>query len=229
MNIVICTIKSWNIRMAEVFKLSAEGKHNTKIITEKKDLTYSTLEEFDPQYIFFPHWSSIIPKEIFEKWNCIVFHMTDLPFGRGGSPLQNLISRDIKDTKISAIKVNDTIDGGPVYIKENLNLSGTAEEIYMRASEIIFGKMIPYILDVHPEPVEQAGEIVTFKRRSPDQSELSSNMDLKQIYNYIRMLDGEGYPNAFINFGKYKLKFSRASFKGDRIIADVEIVEDDNE
>ena len=33
-------------------------------------------------------------QEIHENYKCIIFHMTDLPFGRGGSPLQNLISRN---------------------------------------------------------------------------------------------------------------------------------------
>ena len=45
------------------------------------------LESYNPRYIFFPHWSWIVPKEIFEKYECVCFHMTDLPFGRGGSPL----------------------------------------------------------------------------------------------------------------------------------------------
>jgi len=35
----------------------------------------------------------IILKEIFENYEIILFHMTDLPYGRGGSPLQNLIVR----------------------------------------------------------------------------------------------------------------------------------------
>ena len=51
-------------------------------------------------------------------------------------------------------------------------------------------------------------------------------MSLIQIYDHIRMLDGEGYPKAFLRFGPYRIEFSRASYKGDKIIADVEIVED---
>ncbi len=65
-------------------------------IRDPKDLEVSKLLEFSPRYIFFPHWSWIIPKEIYEKFECVIFHMTDLPFGRGGSPLQNLIVRGHK-------------------------------------------------------------------------------------------------------------------------------------
>jgi methionyl-tRNA formyltransferase len=44
--------------------------------------------------------------------------MTDLPFGRGGSPLQNLISRKIYNTKLSAIRVVKELDAGPVFLKK---------------------------------------------------------------------------------------------------------------
>ena len=46
-----------------------------------------------------------MPSEIIRNYECICFHETDLPFGRGGSPIQNLIVRGFKTTKISAIKM----------------------------------------------------------------------------------------------------------------------------
>ena len=40
------------------------------------------------------------------------------------------------------------------------------------------------------------------------------------------MLDCEGYPNAFLEIGKFKLEFNRASLKSNKIIlADVRISE----
>ncbi|WP_049042187.1 formyltransferase family protein [Clostridium sporogenes] len=227
MKIIIATIKSWNIRNADEFRKDNDYKHDVFIVTNKRDLTYEKVREINPEYIFFPHWSWIIPKEVYETFNCIVFHMTNLPFGRGGSPLQNLIERGMENTKISAIKVDDGIDTGDIYFKESLNLNGTADEIFIRASEIIFKKMIPRIINEKTLPKKQSGEVIEFKRRKPSQSELFSNFDLEKIYDYIRMLDGEGYPRAFIKFGKYKLQFSRASLKNNKIIADVEIIDED--
>lgn len=227
MKIIIATIKVWNIKNAYKFKKNNDYRYDIFIITDKNQLTYKRVQEIDPDYIFFPHWSWIIPKEIYENFNCVVFHMTDLPYGRGGSPLQNLIERGIENTKISAIKVNDGIDTGDIYFKEILNLNGTADEIFMRSSKIIFEKMISKIINEKIVPEEQKGEVVEFKRRKPSQSEILLNYDLKRIYDYIRMLDGEGYPKAFIKFGKYKLQFSRASLKDNRIIADVEIIDED--
>jgi len=222
MNILIVTTKEWNKSNAIIYK-SQNPQHNIEIITKNNDFTLENIKNFNPDMIFFPHWSWLIPKEIYEDYECIVFHMTDLPYGRGGSPLQNLISRNIKHTKISALRVDGGIDTGNIYLKEPLDLYGSAEEIFVRASRIIFDKMIPHIVNNRPTPIPQEGTIETFQRLSQKDNELKPEFDLNKIYNYIRMVDGEGYPNAFIKFGDYKIKFSRASLKHNKIVATVEI------
>lgn len=153
--------------------------------------------------------------------------MTDLPFGRGGSPMQNLIVRGYKKTMISAIKVEEEIDTGPIYMKYPLELYGTADEILKRASNIIFKKLIPHILENQPLPVPQEGEIVHFQRRSLEDGELNQSMSLETIYDYIRMLDGEGYPKAFLKIGKYTITFSSAELKEEAVLANVEIRRDE--
>lgn len=226
-NILVATIKSWNIVNAEKLKEKYKEKYNIKIITKKEDLNLNTIEQINPKYIFFPHWSWKIPKEIYENYNCIVFHMTDLPYGRGGSPLQNLIERGHKATKISAIKVKEGLDTGDIYLKEPLSLDGTAEEIFKRASEKIFNKMIPEILEKNLTPYPQKGEIVEFKRRKPSQSDISKLNSIEKIYDYIRMLDAEGYPKAFIKLNEIKYEFYEAKLEGNELQAKVKITKDD--
>ena len=63
--------------------------------------------------------------------------MTDLPYGRGGSPLQNLIVRGHSETKISALKVEKKLDTGDIYLKKNLSLEGSAQKIFQRANTSI--------------------------------------------------------------------------------------------
>lgn len=226
MRIMIVTIKSWNIRNAEKIMNKYSREIEWMLTSNKDDFNVKTVRKFEPDYIFFPHWSWIIPKEIYNNYRCIVFHMTDLPFGRGGSPLQNLIHKGLEITKISAISVSKEIDAGDIYLKKDLSLYGTADEILIRASKIIFFEMIPFIIEGNIEPVEQFGEVVLFKRRNPNESEINNTINsMEELYNYIRMLDGEGYPKAFIKFGKFRLEFSRASFKGDNIVSDVKITE----
>ena len=193
-------------------------------ISKKEDFNYENLLSINPIKIFIPHWSYIISKEIYSHFNCIVFHMTDLPYGRGGSPLQNLIIRGHKTTKISAILVQKGIDTGPVYLKKELSIAGTAQEIFNRSVGVIMG-MIKEIIKNSLIPQPQLGEVIEFKRRKPKDSNIIDLKELKDIYDYIRMLDADGYPKAFIENKYFKFEFSNAIIKkGEDIKAEIRII-----
>lgn len=191
-------------------------------INNSIDLCLEKIDKINPKYIFFLHWSYIIPSSIYEKYNCVVFHMTDLPYGRGGSPLQNLIVRGHKTTKLSAIKVQKGIDTGDIYLKKDLSLFGTAEEIFIRAGQLMV-EMIQEILEKKIIPMPQDGEPLLFQRRKSEDSDMGQLVSLEAIYDHIRMLDCEDYPSAFIENENFRFEFSRASFKNNKIIADVRI------
>ena len=98
-NYLVCTIKSWNI---DAFKeRTPDFPGNWHLMSDKDELAMDKLKEINPRYIFFPHWSWIVPEDILNAYECVCFHMTDVPYGRGGSPLQNLIIRGHKDTKLT--------------------------------------------------------------------------------------------------------------------------------
>lgn len=228
MNIVIATLKTWNIEYSKKLIKKYQGEHRISLITSKEELTEEVLSDINPDYVFFPHWSYIIPAKIYEKYECVVFHMTDLPFGRGGSPLQNLIVRGIYDTKVSAIKVRKGVDTGPIYMKEPINISeGNANDIFSKISEIVFEKMIPTFLSGEKiNPIEQSGEIVTFKRRTPLDSMIPNGLSQRQLYDFIRMLDGEGYPRAYIKNGLERIEFYSANYNDGVVSAKMITVEE---
>ncbi len=78
----------------------------------------------DYRYIFFLHWSEKVPNQLLYEHECVCFHMTDVPYGRGGSPLQNLIERGHRETTLSALRMTEQFDAGPVYLKKALSLKG---------------------------------------------------------------------------------------------------------
>lgn len=219
-NYVLVTNKSWHDIVYLNLKSNIAGDWTR--IKAKEELTYDNLKQINPNWIFIPHWSDIIPAEIYNNFKCIVFHMTDLPYGRGGSPLQNLIERGHTETVISAIKVEQEIDTGDIYLKAPLKLNGTAEEIFIRASSII-QNMIEEIIKTNPIPKKQEGEVVSFKRRKPNQSNIENLETINNVYDYIRMLDCEGYPNAYIETKHFKIEFNNASYSNDIINANVRI------
>jgi len=221
-NYIIATIKTWNI---ENSKNLAEKypEHNFILVTEKEKLTHKTLSEIKPEFVFFPHWSWIIPEEIYKNYNCVVFHMTDLPFGRGGSPLQNLIVRGIYQTKITAIKVEAGLDTGDIYFKEPFDISmGNADEIFSKISDLVFDKLIPRFFTEKLILKPQEGMPVVFPRRIPGQSEIPEGLSQRQIYDYIRMLDGEGYPAAYMKYQNGRVYYRNASLKDDIVYAKAE-------
>ncbi|MBV4226893.1 hypothetical protein KSZ12_13705 [Parabacteroides distasonis] len=222
-NVLIVSEKIWNEKLLARLR-SAMPQCSFYLISRKEDFTIERIDLISPIKIFIPHWSYIIPPSIFEEYECIVFHMTDLPYGRGGSPLQNLIVRGLTSTKLSALRVEAGLDTGPVYLKTDLSLLGTAEEIFIRANSLVEG-MIVDILQNNLQPMPQVGKPVVFKRRNPKQSDMSELEKLEDVFNHIRMLDAEGYPNAYIEKGEFKYEFTRASIKADgSIIADVRII-----
>jgi len=231
-NIIIATIKSWNIKNAEVLKKQLRNDTNVHIVTKKEELNYEKINRIMPEYIFFPHWSWIIPSKIYSNFECIVFHMTDLPYGQGGSPLQNLIVSKVYNTKISAVKVGKGLDTGDIYLKKDFDIQlGSAEEIFINLSKIVFNEMIPFILKNNPVPYEQKGEVVKFKRRKHEQSNINmmNFSSLDDIYDFIRMLDAEGYPRAFFYLGKFKFEFSKVHRKSEKLTGRFEILEEENE
>lgn len=185
-------------------------------IAEKEELNTRKLEEIKPEYIFFLHWSWIVPQEITDNFRCVCFHMTDLPYGRGGSPLQNLIARGHKSTRLSAIKMLPELDAGPIYMKRELSLEGSAENIYLRAN-ILASEMIGEITGQNIIPLEQTGEPVIFERRKPEESRIPQNIDnMEKLYDFIRMLDAPSYPKAFMETDKFRIEFEKAEMIGEK-------------
>lgn len=205
---ILLSEKKWH---KDLF-LNLKNKFSEKkwiYISKKEDFNYENLLLINPDKIFIPHWSYIIPNEIYSHFNCIIFHMTDLPYGRGGSPLQNLIVRGHKSTKISAIKVQKGLDTGDVYLKKQLSLIGNAQEIFNRSSNII-SNMIGEIIEDSLIPKPQVGEVVEFKRRKPEDSNIKEINDLEKVFDHIRMLDAEAYPNAFLETDFLRIEFFNA-------------------
>ena len=121
---VIVFNRPWCRELPE--RLESKTGRNFLAIDNKEKLNREFLNIIQAENVFFPHWSYFIPEEVYNNFRCIIFHMTDLPFGRGGSPLQNLIVRGHKETKISAIQCVKEVDAGPVYLKKPLSLNGSA-------------------------------------------------------------------------------------------------------
>ena len=126
---------------------------------------------------------------------------------------------------LKALRCGAGFDAGDIFIKQPLSLQGSAEEIFLRCDAVI-GQIIEQIVCEEPAAIPQQGEPVISTRRTPYHSNLAScpEGDLSSWYDQIRMLDGEGYPQSFLEAHGTRLEFPRVSQRSDGFHADVKIM-----
>ena len=85
--------------------------------------------------------------------------------------------------------------------------------------------MIPKILNEDIIPQKQTGNIVEFKRRTKDDSDLSklTIQSKRKLYDIIRMLDAQGYPKAYLNLNNLKIEFSEVQNKNGKLVGRFEV------
>lgn len=217
---IVAAVGDWN---KELFDRNAKELPGRWSFADSPDTLLKLLQDRYPRYIFFPHWRWIVAEDVINDFECVCFHMTNLPYGRGGSPLQNLIIRGHRETVLTALRMTAELDAGPIYKQLPLLLDGTAGQIYRRCSEQVWLLVREMIRD-EPVPVDQSGEPVYFTRRKPHDSQLPEGLNMQQTFDFIRMLDAPGYPHAYCEIGDLRIEFENAALEGDLISATARII-----
>ena len=219
MNYVYCAHRKYSLN---VFKKLKKKYKNFILVNGNDNLTLSKIKKINPQFIFFPDWSWIVPNEIIKNYQCICIHESNLPKFRGGSPLQNQIIRGIKKTKSTAFLMNDKLDAGKILLKKDLSLDGTLDEIFQRIEKNNYDLIIK-IIQGKFKLLSQKGKPTFYNRRKPSQSELKNlNHSKLYLHDFIRML-ADPYPNAFIKIGKKKIVFKSSKLDGKKLSFEGEI------
>lgn len=217
MNIAICNSQNW-FRLNDDLML----KHKILNIRDKESLCVDTLKSFEPDIVFFPHWSWIVEREIFTQFKCIVFHTSPLPYGRGGSPIQNLILRGHKVSPVCALKMSNELDNGPIYDQEEISLEGSLCKILSRLDSAV-NMLMRRLIDHLPTPIEQTGVAKTFKRLGYKDNEISFDTTFEKAYDIVRMLDDPSYPSAHLSLKNILIEFSEVNRKNDEFFCRVRI------
>ena len=122
-----------------------------------------------PRYAFFVNWSVVVPAEVVGVVECVNFHCTRLPYGRGGHPIENLILRGHSETVITAHRMTEEVDAGPIYgVSGPVSLAGTKEEILDRFVRPV-AALLKEIVRLEPPPIPQDGPVVRFRRLRQEQ------------------------------------------------------------
>lgn len=216
MNIIISKNNSWS---KELYDLISKESNQFIWLTE---CSLDILDSFKPEWIFFFHWSEIVSKEIYEKYKCVVVHTGNLPQGKGGSPIQNQILEGIISTKVNLIEMSPILDSGGIYISSPITLQGNLNDIWFTISKIS-KELILECVNKSLISSPQIGESKIYKRRKNNEIKFDNTKDISYIYNQIRMLDAEDYPNIYFEINGFILEFNRAKLENKTVIADVRI------
>lgn len=202
-NIIYCGYREWALSVFDIIK---NHKNVGKIVLVKDNENfindYVNYSEVD--CIFFVGWSWIIKDSIINRFLCLGVHPSDLPNYRGGSPLQNQIIDGVINTKVSLFQLTREIDDGPVWLKQDLKLTGDSMKDVFGNLVISTTKLIEEFLNSYPDIKPSKQNIKQgsyYKRRKPTDSKIERkdfvDKPLPELYNKIRCLT-DPYPNAFI-------------------------------
>ena len=131
MRVIFCGYRSWALNIIDEIK-KHKKINSCEIISSKEeyDFKFNKLV-INSDLIVFLGWSWIIPKEITNKYLCVGVHPSDLPDYRGGSPIQHQIINGVIETKISLMTISEKLDGGDIWLKNDLDLGGDTIEDYI--------------------------------------------------------------------------------------------------
>ena len=200
MRILCVGYRDWSLAIYK--KLKNNLSHDLKIISSEKEFQKDFIVKFKPKIILFYGWSRIVPKEIVNSYDCIMLHPSPLPKYRGGSPIQNQIINDEKKSAVTLFLMTEGLDDGPIIRQKEFSLKGDLSKILKRIERIGYELTFEILSDAQWKTTEQNHSLATvFKRRKPDQSEITSkeiqSKSARYLYNKIRMLQ-DPYPNAYI-------------------------------
>lgn len=140
----------------------------------------------------------------------LVVHESNLPNGKGWSPVTWQVIEGKKEIQMTLFEANDSIDSGEIYLKKSMQLNG--DELLKDIKDLqgkITNELIIDFLKLYPNisGVQQSGDETFYRKRTSSDSELDINKTILEQFNLLRVCDNDRYPAFFIiNGKKYILK-----------------------
>lgn len=204
MNVVFCGYRSWAQEVVDSVA-GHPGINVLDIIKNRQEWEEKSELLGEADTFLFLGWSWLIPDDFVRAHRCLGIHPSDLPWYRGGSPIQHQIIDGITHTKITLMSLAaGGIDTGDIWGKEDVDFTGDSmDEIFRHIAESsikLLNRFFDHYPDIKPVP-QRKDEGSCLKRRKPSDSGIRlqqvTDMKLKELYDFIRALT-DPYPNAYL-------------------------------
>ena len=169
----------------------------------------------DGDFLFCLSFGQLVPASMRSKFqHTLVVHESDLPQGKGWSPLTWQILEGRNQIPVTLFEAAEDVDSGPIYAQRWLEFEGheLIDELREGQAKATFD-LCRWFVDEYPnsssEGIEQQGKESFYARRRPLDSELDPNKSIAEQFDLLRIVDNERYPAFFHwNDRKYQLKIS---------------------
>lgn len=166
-------------------------------------------------FCFYLSYSKIVSCEIRSKFkHNLVIHESDLPSGKGWSPLTWQILEGKNEIPITLIEADDKVDSGPIYLQKTMKFNGSElidelRRVQAKASIQLVLEFISLYQSGQLKPKKQLGNESFYDRRNPLMSQLDIHKTIHEQFNHLRTVDNDTYPAYFELHGRiYFLKIS---------------------
>lgn len=139
--------------------------------------------------------------------NNLVVHESDLPKGRGWSPMTWLILASESRIPVTILEAVDQVDAGPIYLQEWINLtdqelSSEWRQLQANATVKLCQRFVSEYPTILSKARRQEGEASFYPRRRPIDSELDPHKSIAEQFNVLRVVDNKSYPAFFEYLGR---------------------------
>lgn len=186
---------SWFVPYGRKLKSSLDNEHTVYVIHDSK-------VECVGDICFMLSCTKLVNQKFMQQFeNCIVVHASDLPKGKGFSPLQHQILDGKNSITLTLFEAVTEVDAGPFYFKDNIIFEGhelLGELREKMADKII--EMCQYYIEHRNElkPTPQPSIPETFYRKlAHEDDRLNINDTILNQINHFRIADNEKHPLWF--------------------------------
>lgn len=165
-------------------------------------------------FLFLISCHHIVGQEVRDRYrHTLVIHASDLPNGRGWSPMAWEVLRGAEGIVVSLLNAEDGVDSGAIWQKRRFALDGTEllEELNAKLFDTELELMtwaLENCAEASPEP--QEGEVTSYPRRKPEDSQIDPAKPLSESFDTIRIADPDRFPAYFSHRGAtYKIRLEK--------------------
>jgi len=166
---------------------------------------------------FYLSYGRIVPPEQLGRFaHNLVVHESDLPAGKGWSPLSWQVLAARNEIAVTLFEAAAKVDSGPIYGQARMTLDGTelVERLRDQQSRVTF-QLCQDFIDRYPASLTQArpqsGADSFYPRRKPADSRLDPAGSIQEQFPLLRIVDNARYPAFFERNGRrYRIEIHEA-------------------